>query len=81
MTGFIKPAEILKAQATIVHLFQETGRDVSDMDKELHKFMQIHPVTKEKESEPFRKVNGVYVTERDFQDADQLNRPMNELID
>lgn len=80
MTGFIKPSEIYAAQKKIVELLQKTGDGVTSLDEETRKFMMIHPVTKRKESGRFREVDGVFVTEESYEEAESLRRPMDEVV-
>lgn len=79
MTGYIKPEEIYEAQKALVSYMEAAGEGAGDIPDEAYQFLLIHPVTKKKEWKPFRKVNGVYVTEEDFKEAEQLQLPLAEL--
>jgi hypothetical protein len=79
MTGFIKPAELHAAQELLVEYMESAGDGVNDIPAAAHQFLLVHPVTKKKENKPFRKVNGVYVTEEDFREAEKLTPALNEI--
>lgn len=81
MTGFIKPEEIYEAQKMMVNRLQESDTDYADLSQGAKEFLEINPVTKKKESEPFRKVNGVWVTESDFEEAERRKLPKIELLE
>ena len=80
MTGFIKPGEIYEAQSTIIGLLRENDKDLKDLDEEVREFLQINPVTKEKSGGKFRYVDGVWVSEEGYEDADSLRRPIDDVV-
>lgn len=80
MTGYIKPEEIHQTQEAVVELLNKTGERLDEQSDALQEFMRIHPVTKEKESGYFRKVNGVYVTEQAYREADSMQRPIERFL-
>lgn len=81
MTGFIKPGEIYAAQMEIIELLRDSDRKFKSLSEETKEFMAINPVTKEKEAGSFRKVDGVWVTEESYEEAESLNRPISEMVE
>lgn len=80
MTGFIRPGEIFEAQSAIVDLLKGANKNLSDLNDETREFLLINPVTKEKEGDRFRYVDGVWVTESSYEDAKSLRRPLDDVV-
>jgi len=80
MTGFIKPGEIYEAQSTIIELLKENDKDLKDLDEEVKEFLLVNPVTKKKDGGKFRYVDGVWVSEEGYEEADSLKRPLDEAV-
>jgi len=55
------------------------GDELDDLPEEVQEFLRIHPVTKNKERKDFRYVNGVYITEEDFEEAPKAEQAIERL--